>query len=126
MHGQQNIECETSAVANLTSRQHHLHCAQLQRALCLRSYELELQADQYLTVVFIRLIVWVHMLDFTDNEQLPFGRNQSSATKQDRLLTRESHYWNNLLWHHRMVRQMAYTRRCMVKGTLLLNDTVRN
>jgi len=66
------------------------------------------------------------MLDFTDNEQLSFGRNQSSATKPDRLLTRECHYWNQLLWYHRMVRQMAHTRRCRVKGTLLLNHTVRN
>jgi len=86
----------------------------------------ELQPDQHLTLVFVRLIVRVHMLDFTDNEQLSFGRNQSSATKPDRLLTRECHYWNQLLWYHRMVRQMAHTRRYRVKGTLLLNHKMRN
>ena len=91
-----------------------------------KKLRVELQPDQYLTVVFVRLIVRVHMLDFTDNVQLPFGRNQSSATKPDRLLTRESHYWNHLLWYHGMVRQMAHTRRCRVKGILLLNHTLRN
>jgi hypothetical protein len=61
--------------------------------------------------------VRVHIFDFIDNGQLSLGGKQSSTAKRDRLLRGEFHYWNRLLWYHRMMRQMAHTTCCRVKDT---------